>query len=134
MAVKWLQRTVGQFIRDLLSSDSNLAESMVDSKGRISIPAYVRRNYGLSEGSKVGLRFNLKRNMILIIFRNGQDGVEDGMTARTIDDSRQALCSTKACGAFSPGAKDIGRLGSIYPSLQSDNPGPGPLSKKGGKL
>ena len=63
---------VVQFIRDLLSLTTNSENVKIDSKGRISIPSYVRRNFGLEEGSKVELRFNLKRNLILIVFENGQ--------------------------------------------------------------
>jgi AbrB family looped-hinge helix DNA binding protein len=60
----------------------------IDSKGRISIPAWVRRNFLLFEGSKVELRFDWKRRIIILVF-DGQDSVN---------------CSTKACGVFSPGA------------------------------
>lgn len=66
---------VVQFIRDLLSLTTNSEKVKIDSKGRISIPGYVRRNFGLEKGSEVELRFNLKRNLILIVFENGQMGL-----------------------------------------------------------
>ena len=47
----------------------------VDSRGRISIPAWVRRNFLLREGAEVALLFDLAENVVMLVFDNGQDGV-----------------------------------------------------------
>ena len=57
---------------------------IVDSKGRISIPAGLRRNYNLECGAKIVPLVDLKENAIILVV-NGQNGV---------------TCSTKACGAL----------------------------------
>lgn len=64
-----------QFIRDLLSPKTCFEKVTVDSKGRISIPAWIRRNFLLERGSEIELRFDLRRNFILIAFGNGQNSV-----------------------------------------------------------
>ncbi len=38
----------------------------VDSKGRISIPAFLRKNFDLKKGDSVTLFFDLKKNFLLI--------------------------------------------------------------------
>lgn len=67
----------GWFIDDLPSSDTQEVIVKIDSRGRISIPTFLRKNFYLLGGSKVRLRFNWKYNQILIDFRykNGQSGV-----------------------------------------------------------
>ena len=40
----------------------------IDSKGRISIPSFLRKNFGLQEGEDVRLVFDLKLNKILVLF------------------------------------------------------------------
>jgi AbrB family looped-hinge helix DNA binding protein len=61
----------------------------IDSKGRISIPSVLRKNFGLEEGIEIELLFNLKKNFLVLILDNGQDGV-DG--------------STVGCGSAGPGS------------------------------
>ena len=61
----------------------------VDSKGRISIPAFLRRNFDLNEGSEVILSFDLETNAVLLVFYDGQCGVAESM---------------EACGASGAGA------------------------------
>ena len=77
---------------DLLSPDSKARiitrKMRLDSKGRISLPADLRRNFGLGSNSDIVIAFNLKKNLIFLLI--GQDGV---------------MASTGACGAFSPGSK-----------------------------
>ncbi len=98
-------------IRDLLSPDAISDKVRIDSKGRISIPAWMRRNFLLLEGSEVELRLNLKRNLILLVFVNGQDSVID---------------STRVCEALGPDSKGVGRLKIIEQSRQSGISGPDP--------
>ena len=38
----------------------------VDSKGRISIPSFLRKNFNLKEGETLVLFFDLKKNFLLI--------------------------------------------------------------------
>ena len=103
----------------MLSPDSKLAFSVspeseglnvrkvkVDSKGRISIPSEVRKNFGLEEGSEIELVFDLKENLVMLFF--GQDSV---------------TVSTEACGAPSPGSKES--MTQVKPE-SSETPGPSP--------
>ncbi|NIO23079.1 MAG: hypothetical protein GTN38_03580 [Candidatus Aenigmarchaeota archaeon] len=88
--------------KEFLSPDSKLAFSgflesegliskkiKIDSKGRISIPSEIRKNFGLEEGVEIELVFDLKRNFVVLVFSNGQDGV---------------CSSTEDCGSSEPGA------------------------------
>lgn len=73
----------------MLRSKSNFLKRKlkIDSKGRICLPAEIRKNFNLNEDSEVVLVFDLSQNIIFLVF--GQDGV---------------MASTKACGAFSSGS------------------------------
>lgn len=77
---------------DLLSSyyKTNVFTRKVrlDSKGRILLPAEIRRNYGLGKDSEIEIIFSLDKNLILLAIY-GQDGVTD---------------SIGACGAPGPGS------------------------------
>jgi AbrB family looped-hinge helix DNA binding protein len=75
----------------------------LDSKGRILLPSEIRRNFGLDKGSEIDIAFNLEENVIFLEI-SGNDG-QDSVNV-----------STKACGAFRPGA----------------NPGPDPYSTEEG--
>jgi hypothetical protein len=79
---------VNQFTRreavgDLLSPDSNsvifTCKAKLDSKGRILLPAEIRRNYALDKDSEISIAFDLKKNLILLVI--GQGGVEAGIGA-----------------------------------------------------
>lgn len=59
----------------------------LDSKGRISLPVEIRRNYGLDKDSEISIAFSLEANLIFILI--GRDGVAG---------------STGACGAPGPGS------------------------------
>ena len=76
---------------DLLSPDSKARISTrkmrLDSKGRISLPAEIRRNFGLDSNSDIIIAFNLKKNFIFLLI--GQDGVAE---------------STEGCGSSGLGS------------------------------
>lgn len=105
----------------MLSPDSKLAFSVspeseglnvrkvkVDSKGRISIPSEVRKNFGLEEGFEIEMVFDLRKNFVILVFDNGQGGV----------------CSnTEDCGSSEPGAKEFDAGVNLRRSV---TPGPGP--------
>jgi bifunctional DNA-binding transcriptional regulator/antitoxin component of YhaV-PrlF toxin-antitoxin module len=81
-------------VGDLLSPDSKSAtfarRARLDSKGRLSLPVDVRRNFGLDEGSEVLMIFSLDKNLVLLVIgEDGQDGVKEGM---------------EDCGSSGPGA------------------------------
>lgn len=99
------------FTRDLLrpKAGSKIKRKLrIDSKGRISIPADVRRSFGLENGDKIYLYFDLGKNkLILFLKENGQDGVE---------------VRTDGCGPSGPGS--IARQ-SRRDCLEAGNPGPG---------
>lgn len=64
----------------------------VDSKGRISIPSDIRKNFRLDEGIEIDMLLDLKKNYVILDFRNGQDSV----------------CSnTGDCGSSESGARDF---------------------------
>ena len=44
----------------------------LDSKGRISIPSFLRKNFNLKQGEDVRLVFDLKLNKMLVVF--AEDG------------------------------------------------------------
>ena len=50
----------------------------VDSKGRISIPASLRRSFGLKEGGKLELFFDLREGAILLVNSQTNAGLEPG--------------------------------------------------------
>jgi len=80
----------------------------VDSKGRISIPAWVRRNFLLSEGSDVLLSFDLRKPFILFSFENGQDGVEERRPSILPSNAaKESLFSTRGCGPLRAGSKAL---------------------------
>ncbi len=84
----------------------------LDSKGRISIPAFLRRNLCLEQNSEVVLGFNLKYNAVILIASgpNGQGSIK---------------ASTEGCGPSSEGSKD-GRLEAIEQSCLAGSPSPDP--------
>jgi bifunctional DNA-binding transcriptional regulator/antitoxin component of YhaV-PrlF toxin-antitoxin module len=97
----------------------------LDSKGRISIPVFLRKNYGLEKGS-ILLGFNLKENVLFLCptatayeeTRNNRENSLSSMTAYKESSlgfrgQGGVIGSTKACGVFSPGP----------------SPGPDPQSK-----
>jgi len=49
----------------------------VDSKGRISIPAVIRKNYNLEYGTKMTMIADL-RNNFFVLLSNGRGGVNSG--------------------------------------------------------
>ncbi len=61
----------------------------IDSKGRISIPSVVRKNFGLEEAMEIEIVFSTRKNFVVLNFNNGQDGVTG---------------STEACGASGLGS------------------------------
>ena len=64
-------------------SRCNSISVKLDSKGRISIPSFLRKNLGVKTGDSLELVFDLKKNYFSMIVQNGVVG------------------STKACEAFS---------------------------------
>jgi AbrB family looped-hinge helix DNA binding protein len=108
----------------LLSPDSRSAFSLplendrliskkvkIDSKGRISISSEIRKNFGLEEGSEIGLVFDPKRNFVVLVFDNGQDSV---------------VGSTEVCGTSDPGSKEFDAGKNLRRSVA---PGPGPRKR-----
>ena len=65
-------------------SDVQFVRVRLDSKGRISIPAFLRRNFGMGGNCELVLGYRLKYNSVILIPNaNGQDSV---------------TASTRACG------------------------------------
>jgi len=88
----------------LESEGLNVRKVKVDSKGRISIPSELRKNFKLEEGSEIELVFDLKKNFVVLTFGNGQDGVRS---------------NTEDCGSSEPGATpgpdpEKEKVGGIY--------------------
>ena len=50
-------------------------KAKIDSKGRVSIPSDIRKNFGLEEGSFVEIVFDLAQNAAFLNFACGRDGV-----------------------------------------------------------
>jgi AbrB family looped-hinge helix DNA binding protein len=97
---------------DFIDSDGlNVRKVKLDSKGRISIPSEVRKNFGLEEGIEIELVFDLKKNFVILLFDNGQDGV---------------VGSTVDCGSASPGSKEFDAGENLRLSVI---PGPGPRKR-----
>lgn len=117
----------------MLSPNSRFLKRKVklDSKGRISIPVEVRKNFGLKSDSELELVFDLKENIIFLVFENGQSDVTSSIKAcgkvftgvESLQNLKQKPVK-KLQTAFSPGEKS-----------QDSNPGSGPIKKneKGGK-
>lgn len=64
----------------------------LDSKGRISIPCELRKNFGLEEGIEIELVFDLGKNFAVLIFERSENG-QDGVAGSTAD-----------CGSARPGS------------------------------
>lgn len=47
-------------------TDSEPRKLVIDSKGRISIPADIRRSLGLDSGCRIILEFDLEENIIIL--------------------------------------------------------------------
>ncbi len=55
--------------RDLVTQKNSLSKSVfvsVDSKGRISIPSFLRKNFNLQEGAELRLVFDLSKNFFIV--------------------------------------------------------------------
>ncbi|MBI4163371.1 MAG: hypothetical protein HY512_00795 [Candidatus Aenigmarchaeota archaeon] len=55
--------------RDLPTQKNSLSKSVfvrLDSKGRISIPSFLRKNFNLQEGAEVRLVFDLRKNFFIV--------------------------------------------------------------------
>ncbi len=88
------------FSRFLESEGLGTRRVRIDSKGRISLPSELRKNFGLKEGDEIELVFNLRKNFIILILTNGQDGVKGQDT----DGYRSTRDSTADCGSAGPGS------------------------------
>jgi len=73
----------------------------IDSKGRILLPADIRKNFGLGADSEVTVVYSLFDDFLNVVFGQGS-----------------AKESTKACGAFSPGSSGY--------YISPETPGPDP--------
>ncbi|MBI4020246.1 MAG: AbrB/MazE/SpoVT family DNA-binding domain-containing protein [Candidatus Aenigmarchaeota archaeon] len=62
----------------------------IDSKGRISIPSGIRKNFRLSAGSEVEIVFDIRKDIIFLVCGPGG-----------------AISSTKDCGSFDAGEKPV---------------------------
>lgn len=93
----------------------------IDSKGRISIPSEIRKNFGLEEGFEIELLFDLKKNFVVLVF--GQDGV----TVSTVDCGSASPGSNTAFPRASTSSKAVEQKGNPV-----ENPGPGPGNNKRG--
>jgi bifunctional DNA-binding transcriptional regulator/antitoxin component of YhaV-PrlF toxin-antitoxin module len=108
-----------------------LRKIKLDSKGRILIPVEVRKNFNLTEKCELELIFSLSKNIIFLVFENGQSDVTSSIKAcgkvftgvESLQNLKQKPVK-KLRTAFSPGEKS-----------QDSNPGSGPIKKneKGGK-
>jgi AbrB family looped-hinge helix DNA binding protein len=78
----------------------------IDSKGRISIPSELRKNFGLEEGSEIELLFDLRKNFVVLVFGEGSDSYgQDGVKGKDAAELRRPTkVSTEACGASRPGS------------------------------
>lgn len=109
--------TSREAVGDLLRPDSRINSKTrifikkvrLDSKGRISLPVEVRRNFGLDKDFAISIVFSLDKNLVLLVI--GQDSVADSM---------------RACGAPGRGSKEFGRPANSDSSRQSAIPRPDP--------
>ncbi len=106
----------------LLSPDSRTKtftrKVKLDSKGRILIPAEIKRNFGLEAGSDIKAVFSLDSNLVLLVL--GRDGVADSM----------GDCGFPGPGSTAPfwtGKRPKARSGNY---AGAENPGPDPSKTK----
>ncbi len=77
-------------VGDLLRPDSRINSKnsktriftrkvQLDSKGRILLPAELRKNFGLDKNFEINAVFTLENNLVLLVI--GQDGVADSIGA-----------------------------------------------------
>jgi AbrB family looped-hinge helix DNA binding protein len=78
--------------RTFSEKDLKIRKVRIDSKGRISIPSELRKNFGLGKDSEVNLVFDLKRNVIFLVI--GQGSVKASIDSKSV----------KACGASGSGS------------------------------
>ena len=69
--------------RDLSSCKTVFVK--LDSKGRISIPSFLRKNFNLQEGAELRLVFDLSKNFFIV-----QNGVADSIE----------VCGTSGAGSI----------------------------------
>ena len=129
---------IGDLLRRFSGSERKFRFIRVrmDSKGRISIPAFLRRNYSLEQGSGLRLVFNIERNFIILDF--GQDGVspfslEKKRPSGSKETAFQNLYgqdgvngSMRGCGPLSPGSNAAAGAGDFS---RAENPGPDPYRR-----
>jgi len=77
----------GQFIPENASPVSKGLECFsrklkLDSKGRISIPSELRKNFGLDEGIDVELVFDLRKSFAVLIFSEKENKTGSGFYGR----------------------------------------------------
>ncbi len=125
--------TSREAVGDLLRPDSRInSKTMIfikkvrlDSKGRISLPVEVRRNFGLDKDFAISIVFSLDKNLVLLVI--GQDSVADSMGAcgklfgKKLKQKSESL--QKAPGR---GSKEFGRPANSDSSRQSAIPRPDP--------
>lgn len=102
-------------LSQIANSEIEFVKVKLDSKGRISIPNFLRKNFYLIENSDLVLGYNLRYNTVILILpdpANGQDGVARSIEAR---------------GASGPGANAAAGAGV---SSRAVNPGPDPTKNK----
>jgi AbrB family looped-hinge helix DNA binding protein len=77
----------GQFIPENASPVSKCLECFcrklkLDSKGRISIPSELRKNFGLDEGFEIELFFDLRKSFAVLIFNAHESKIRSGSYGR----------------------------------------------------
>ena len=98
----------------------------VDSKGRISIPAWLRRNFLLKEGSDVAMLFDMRENAVLLVF--------DGITSK--QERRECPVLLSPAGVLPSSKSQYGRdcvtasTEGCEPSSPGSIPGLGPSMRK----
>ena len=98
-------------LRSLSSNFSkNQIKIKIDSKGRISIPSFLRKNLNLNEKSDISLVFDLRKNYFSIIVQNappffrkesGKLSQRNYFTKDKVIVQNGVIGSTQACEAFS---------------------------------
>ena len=123
------------FTGDLLSKNTISEIVKIDSKGRISIPAYLRRNFGLEMGDEMKILFDLKKSLFVVVFESrvffgpeisGQKGISGIKT----DGQGGVKNSMGVCGAPGLGAK-VGPFSGYVKCGLSGIPGSGPKFMRG---